>query len=503
MTLKRNLIANYVGQGWTALMGLAFIPLYIRYLGMESYGIIGLYAILSAWLQLANMGITPALNREMARFSAGAHSPESIRDLLRSLETIAFALAILLGGLVWLASGWLAADWLRAERLQQNQVASAIAVMGLVIATKFVEGLYQGAILGLQKQVWYNVAQAILATLRWAGAVAVLAWVSPTIQAYFFWQGAVSLVTLSVYLIAIYRWLPTPSRPAKFCMSAVHQIWRFAGGMMVTTFLALLLTQVDKILLSKLLTLEHFGYYTLAAVVSGALYQVVSPITQAFYPRLTELHTRNDDIALVKIYHRGAQLVTVLAGAAAFLLIAYAENILRLWTGDQALALAVAPLLALLAVGTFLNILMHIPYMLQLAHGWSGLAAKINLVAVSVLVPAIFWVVPRYGAMGAAALWALLNAGYVSIGIHIMHSRLIPEEKWRWYGQDVVLPAATAGGWILISYLAMPPTLEKGAELAWIAASAVGGLFLGTLSATSLRHAVWRAWQAHTTSEHV
>lgn len=503
MPLKRNLIANYIGQGWTTLMGLAFIPLYIRYLGMESYGIIGLYAILSAWLQLANMGITPTLNREMARFSAGAHSPESIRDLLRSLETIAFALAILLGGLVWLASGWFAADWLRAERLPQDQVASAIAVMGLVVATKFVEGLYQGAILGLQKQVWYNVAQAVLATLRWAGAVAVLAWVSPTIQAYFFWQGAVSLVTLSVYMVAIYRWLPTPSRPAKFCVSAVRQIWRFAGGMMATTLLVLLLTQVDKMLLSKLLTLEHFGNYTLAAVVSGALYQVVSPITQAFYPRLTELHVRNDAIALAQTYHHGAQLVTVLAGAAALLLIIYAENILRLWTGDQALALAIAPLLALLAAGTFLNSLMHMPYMLQLAHGWSSLAARINLVAVSVLVPAIFWVVPRYGAMGAAALWVLLNAGYVSIGIHAMHRRLIPEEKWRWYGQDLALPVVIIGCWVLISSITMPLTLTRGAELAWIAASAIGGLFLGTLSATSLRHAVRRTWRAHMTSERV
>lgn len=41
--LKRNLIANYLGQGWTALMGLAFIPLYIRYLGIEAYGLIGLF----------------------------------------------------------------------------------------------------------------------------------------------------------------------------------------------------------------------------------------------------------------------------------------------------------------------------------------------------------------------------------------------------------------------------------------------------------------------------
>lgn len=490
MTLKRNLIANYVGQGWTALMGLAFIPLYIRYLGMESYGIIGLYAILNAWLQGANMAMTPTLNREMARFSAGAHSPESIRDLLRSLETIAFTLAILLGGLVWLASGWLAADWLGAKSLPQDQVASAIAVMGMVIAARFAEALYQGAILGLQKQVWYNAAQAILASLRWAGAVAVLAWVSPTIQAYFFWQGAVSLVTLSVYMVAIYRWLPEANRPAKFCVSAIRQIWRFAGGTLAATFLGLLLTQVDKMLLSKFLTLEDFGHYTLAAVVSNALYQVVTPITQAFYPHLTELQTSSNNIALAKAYHRGAQLVTVLVGTAALMLIIYAENILRLWTGDRGLALAVAPLLALLAAGTFLNSLMHMPYMLQLACGWASFSAKINIVAVAIFVPAILWVVPRYGAIGAALLWILLNFGYVTISIQLMHRGLLKAEKWRWYGQDIALPAAAASCWLLITSLEMPPALPKGSELAWIAASTVGGLFFATLSATSLRSAL-------------
>lgn len=69
--LKRNLIANYLGQGWNALMGLAFVPLYIKYLGMEAYGLIGLFALLQAWLSLLDMGMTPTLNPEMARFSGG------------------------------------------------------------------------------------------------------------------------------------------------------------------------------------------------------------------------------------------------------------------------------------------------------------------------------------------------------------------------------------------------------------------------------------------------
>ena len=58
--LKRNLIANYLGQGWTALMGLAFIPLYINYLGIEAYGLIGLFAVLQGWLVLLDLGMTPA-----------------------------------------------------------------------------------------------------------------------------------------------------------------------------------------------------------------------------------------------------------------------------------------------------------------------------------------------------------------------------------------------------------------------------------------------------------
>ena len=90
-SIKNNLIANYLGQGWVALMGLAFIPLYIRYLGMEAYGLIGLFAVIQAWMTLLDMGMTPTLNREMARYTAGAHSSQSIRDLLRSLEILCFS----------------------------------------------------------------------------------------------------------------------------------------------------------------------------------------------------------------------------------------------------------------------------------------------------------------------------------------------------------------------------------------------------------------------------
>ena len=52
---KRNIIANYLGSAWNALMGLAFIPLYIHYLGIEAYGLIGVFILLQAWMVLLDM----------------------------------------------------------------------------------------------------------------------------------------------------------------------------------------------------------------------------------------------------------------------------------------------------------------------------------------------------------------------------------------------------------------------------------------------------------------
>lgn len=57
--LKKNVIANHIGQGWTAMMGLVFIPLYIKYLGIEAHGLIGIFAMLQAWLVLLAIDIRP------------------------------------------------------------------------------------------------------------------------------------------------------------------------------------------------------------------------------------------------------------------------------------------------------------------------------------------------------------------------------------------------------------------------------------------------------------
>ena len=469
-------------------MGLAFVPLYIRYLGMEAYGLVGLFAVVQAWLTLLDVGMTPTLNREMARYTAGAHTPQSIRDLLRSLEMLCFTIAAIIGVVMWVASGYLASHWLKVEKLPPGVVARALGVMAVVVALRFVEGIYRGSLFGLQRQIWYNTVTAFLATIRYGGAVAVLAWVSPTIRAFFLWQAFVSLLSVSVLAVSVHRALPNAPSPPALSWQALAGVWKFAGGMIGITFLAILLTQVDKVLLSRLLTLERFGYYTLAAGVAGVLYMVIGPITQAIYPRMVELVSAHNQTAMISVYHQAAQLVTVATAPAVMLLSFYASGVIYMWSGNLELAQNTAPILSALVVGTFLNGLMWMPYQFQLAHGWTGLTLKVNLIAVAVLIPAIFWVVPRYGAVGAARIWVALNAGYVLIAIQFMHRKLIPREKWRWYFADVLFPVAGTIGVVLVAERVQPGTYESRRHwLVFLLLTGVSATLISALLASTVR----------------
>lgn len=421
-------------------MGLAFIPLYIRHMGMEAWGLVGFFSIMQAWLVLLDIGLSPTLNREMARFSAGANSAQSIRNLLRSLEVVYGGIAVMLVLIVWLAAPSLVRDWLQLDNLPVDKVVDAINVMGLVLAARMSEQVYRGALQGLQRHIWLNAAQAMLATIRWGGAAAVLVWISPSIEAFFLWQGLVSLAAVGVFATHTYRCLPTTQYPGHFDLSELKRIHRFAGGMAAGTLLALILTQVDKLMLSKLLTLEQFGYYALAVAVAGALSFLVAPISTSVAPRFTEILTRDEHSVLVTTYHGASQWMAVMVIPAALMMAFFPERLLWVWSGDTTLADTVAPLLVPLALGAMCNAFMHVPHMAQLAYGWTSLGVRVNLFAIAVTVPTIFLVVPIYGAAGAAWTWFALNASYVAIGIHFMHRKVLQREKSKWYVKAIIQP---------------------------------------------------------------
>lgn len=298
--------------------------------------------------------------------------------------------------------------------------------------------------MGLQKQVLINAINIGVSTLRGAGAVLILWLISPTIQAFFSWQIIISIINTCLLAFFLWHRLPRTEKKATFQKQLLVGIWRFAAGMSGISILSTILTQLDKIILSKMLTLEMFGYYTLAGVVAMSLYRLIGPVFSAIYPRFTQLVSLADQVGLKQLYHKSCQFMSVLILPVTVVVAMFSYEILLIWTQNLVTAEKSHLLVSILICGTAINGLMNIPYALQLAHGWTRLALFTNLIAIIILVPMIVYMTSQYGALGGASVWVILNGGYVLFSIYFMHRRLLPRQKWRWYWQDVGLPLAAA-----------------------------------------------------------
>ncbi len=363
-----------------------------------------------------------------------------MRNLVRTLEIIYWSIAFLVGILIFSLSPIIAYQWINADKLSPETIKQALLIMGFVMFFQMPTGFYSGGLMGLQKQVLLNIINIFMNTLRGVGAVLVLWLVSPTIQAFLLWQTGVSLINAFLLALCLWRSLPQSENKAVFQRELINGIWRFSAGMSGITILAIILTQLDKLILSKMLSLEMFGYYTLASMMAMSLRCIITPIFFSIYPRFTQLVSADDQESLKELYHKICQLVSVLVFPVSILMALFSYEIILLWTQDEMTAKNAHLILSLLICGSALNGIMHPPYALQLAFGWTKLSFVKNIIAVLVLVPFIIVVTTRYGATGAASAWLLLNIGYVLLEIPIMHRRLLRKEKWHWYWQDVTIP---------------------------------------------------------------
>ena len=469
------------------LMALAFVPLYISFLGIEAYGIIGFYTTLSAVFSIMDLGIGTTLNRELARRSADPNPAQAqdMRDLVRTLEIIYWGIAALIGLSVILLAPFIARHWLHAEHLSESTIEQAIMLIGLVMAVQWPIMFYSGGLNGLQHQVLNNVIASGVATLRFAGAVLVLWLVSPTLEAYFQWQILVSILGVAATRYFLWRRLPTGNQRSRFRLPLLRPVWRFAVGMTGISIIGLFRVQSDKVILSTLLPLEMFGYYSLASLVAAASIFLVVPIFTAMFPRFSQLVAQDDEPALARLYHQASQLASIAVIPMVLIVVFFSYNLLYIWTGNLTTTENTYILVSLLAIGYGLNGLMHMPFALQLASGWPELTIRLGAVFVPILVPMLFWVVPKYGAVGAAWVWVIINMGYVTIGISLMHRRLLTGEKWRWYKMDVLMPLSAA---LLVSSLSlwiMPDNLGRLAGFGWIAFS-FGLMLAATILAAPL-----------------
>ena len=468
--VARNITANAAGAGLSFVVFLVAVPLYLRLLGAEAYGLVGLFTTVMIAAAALDLGLGATLNREVARLTARADSSTDTADVAVTLQAACWVVGIVMGGLFALGAPAIATRWLRFSTLSAGDVRGALALMGVALPAVIARGVYLAGLNGLQRQPLANLLQTSGTTLRAIVSIAALVLIAPTVRVFFVSQVALLLIEAIVLGVALRRALPEGARGGHVHWGSLRPLLRFSGGMAGTMLLGHALNSLDQVILSAILPLAEFGYYTLAVGVAATLGLVVNPVTTAVYPRFSQLVERAPRDVPGE-YHFFSQLVAVLVLPLGAILIVFPADVLALWTRNPDVVNHAATVLSLRAVGTVLNAMMHVPHVVQLAFGWSSLGAWANAIAVVLMVPTTIALSRAWGGVGAALAWIGLNVGMLSVAMTLMHRRVLRGELARWYAR--LLPPALAVALVTgIARAVMPDGLPAPARLAWLAGTA-------------------------------
>lgn len=120
-------------------------------MGSEAYGLVDFFAMLQAWFNLLDLGLTPTIACKSARHHGAAMSAVAYRRLYRSLSLVFACIAVVGGGARIAPANALAHHWLNIGHLPPVDVLAAVQIMAVCVALRWMGGLYRGVVSGLER----------------------------------------------------------------------------------------------------------------------------------------------------------------------------------------------------------------------------------------------------------------------------------------------------------------------------------------------------------------
>lgn len=448
--IARNVSANAFGGIWIVALNLLAIPLQIRILGTEAYGLIGFVTTMQTILIVFDLGLPATVVREVAINHDGNHTFSRI--LIQTCSTVYWVVALLFGGLFMLGSEWIAINWLHVEAIPTAVVVQSLRLLAVYIIFLWPLNIYSSTIAGLQRFDILNFLKIANATFAQLGGIVILL-LTHDLYTFIAWLLLNAVVFLGIHIWMCYRLLPGLSLIPHISRTVIKRVWKFSFDLNLISTFAVLYTQVDRVIISAVLPLRMLGYYSAAYNISVQIASAQNVINGPIMPALSAKSTTTDRSTLNDFFVRYAQALVYLIALPSFILIFFSYKVLNLWAGQE-VAVNAASVMSLLALGFLLNASMSTNYTLAVATGHTRIIIWVNVVLLFTYIPLLIYLVVTHGIIGAALAWVALNLYHLSVFVPLTQRRILGSTAIAWL-RYILLPFGLLGtlvfgtGWLI------------------------------------------------------
>ncbi len=396
VTIK-NIISNYFASGITGIFSILIIPYYLKLFGIKEWGIIAVGTSVQAMLTVFDIGLSQVLP---SFISKNRSSEDKFKAYL-----IFSKIYLVIGSIAFITAQLLVNKYINQWIIIDESKA---VIVEIVVRTSIAQFYFQ-YINGVNVGYWYGTHKIILINRR--------------LILFFFLKHFCAIVLIKLFgANPIYYVMPFLFFTAIDFFSATYllrknrslyksivilkedyiSIFKNNFGLCVAITFGIIVTQIDKFILTKNIPIDKYGIYTLTYAMAMGILQLYLPVVNALLPKVVESERDNHYDSGISFVLKYFHLFTIIP---LLLVIIFAKNLLFLWTHNIQIANEGAMSLRLLLTYVLFNIAVSINYLKFLAKNSYQKILLINVSALILCCLLIFIFNKSLGIMLGGAFW--------------------------------------------------------------------------------------------------
>jgi O-antigen/teichoic acid export membrane protein len=399
--LARNTVWNLLGGGAPMIVAVFCIPILIRGLGTDRFGILTLAWALIGYASLFDLGLGRALTQLVAK-KLGAGEDREVPALVWTSLLLMLVLGVAGAAIIILISPWLIHSALNVPDPMEPETLQAFRLLGLslpfVITTAGLRGLLEAH----QRFGLINALRIPMGVFTFAGPLLVLPF-SKSVVPVVGTLVAGRIAAWAAHLLLCLRVVPELSRSIGWERSAVGPLLRFGGWMTVSNVVSPLMVTLDRFLIGALVSMTAVAYYATPYEVVTKFLLLPAALMGVMFPAFSTGFAQDGERTAL-LFGRSVKALFLVLFPIMLCTVALAQDGLKLWLGAE-FSQHSFRVLQLLAVGVFINSLAYTPFTLLQGVGRPDLTATLHLIELPVYLGLLWWLISTRGIEGAAVAW--------------------------------------------------------------------------------------------------
>lgn len=421
-------ISNFAGILIPFLIALLTVPLAIKGLGEERYGLLSIVWVILTYLSLLDFGVSKASSKFLAEFHGKEDHQQSTR-IIHAANIFGLLSGLLVGIIMVVATPWIVGSLSLTESNDIQEATRSFFIISASLPLLFLGTGLRGAMEASRR--FHSVNLGLVLTNSISYAIPAISFFIP-ISLPNIILGVVLVRALNVgyYALLVKRNYQIQSLFGKHVGEEIGKLLRYGGWITISNLISPLLVYMDRILIGALLPMANVAYYAVPYDLVNRIRIFPQALLKTLFPEFSQMETenrKNETRILIEASWRGIVLVVGLVG---ILISFYSWDILALWLGTD-MAIKSATVMMIFGIGFSINAVAFIPFNYLQSIGRPDIPAKMHLLEFPIYIVLLVTFTKAYGIFGTALAWSIRVTVDAVLNTIFMLIKLKPESGER------------------------------------------------------------------------